>query len=524
MYPACRSLLVFVLSAVFLYPCSSQSVEPNPSRPIRVEIPAKSTDETYKVVPCGATGMVLFFKSLENVGDSATKWYFSFYDKDLHQIWTKSIPVEMKMVCQQCGFENDTISMLFLNTGKEKEGRGKFSIVRLLTETGTFIANRGNLPPDAEDIDFKVVQQNSYICYNQKNEPAHLQVMNLNTGRTGTFPWSRGVTSKVLGFTVDPVNRRVRASLSQLSQAKIKLNNFLVSMDMNGKVLAEIPILPVLPNRHLRRLDFLPADSNNWLIFGSYGATPLKSSSQTKKIEESSGFFSCKLGDGQLSDINFINLLELNCSKELLGERDIMALKKKALRKNRNISEYSLDYPMLLQKVFRHNDQFILIAESYSPQYHSESYTDFDFYGRPYVNTYDVFDGYRYYNGIITAYDKDGKLLWDNVMEIRNLLTYELVPRITAFFTKDDETVLAYLSEGKIASKIIKGNEVIEKLDFSNLEMSNPEDKLIAETRSGMIPWYDNYFLCSGYQEIKNINAPANKNRLVFFITKIAFN
>ena len=426
---------------------------------------------------------------------------------------------------QESVFENDTLSMLFVKQGKEKGNHFNFCILRLALKSSNFIGNTGSIPEESEEIEFKLFHQLAFLCYNVRNESAQLQVLQLQTGKSSTFPWSKGTVSQVSGFTVDSSNLRIRAAISHVSSTKSRLANFLMSMDSNGNILAEIPIQPTSPNHYLRGLDFIPVQEESWLVFGPYGTTPLKSNGKNKnKVVESSGFFSCKLNNGQPFDINFVNFLELNNSKDLLGERDIMALKKKALKKNRNLSEYSLDYPLLLHKVFRHNDQFILLAETFSPQYHSESCTEFDFYGRPYVNTYDVFDGYRYNNGIITAFDKEGKLIWDNTMEIRNLLTYELTPKITVFFTPNDEAVLAYLSEGKIASKIIKGNALIEKLDFSVLEMSNPEDKMLIETKSGMIPWYNQFFLCFGYQEIKNIKYSENRKRLVFYFTKIAFN
>ena len=521
-----RILLVFLFSLLL---CSSSRGQlsneiSSADRPIRIEIPAKTSDETYRVIPCGRTGMVLFFKSIENIGDSMSKWYFSLYNQNLNQSWVKSIPVGNNMMYQESFFENDTLSMLFVKQGKEKGNRSNFSILRLALKSSNFIGNTGSIPEESEDIELKLFHQVAFLCYNLKNESAQLQILQLQTGKSNTFPWSKGTVSRVSEFTVDTLSLRIRTSLSHTSTYKARPENFLVSMDTNGKILTEIPIEPTSTNRYLRGLDFIPVQEENWLVFGSYGTTPLKSSMKNKKVAESSGFFSCKLNNGQPFDINFVNLLELTNSKDILGERDIIALKKKALKKNRNLSEYSLDYPLLLHKAFRHKDQFILLAETFSPQYHAESYTDFDFYGRPYVNTYDVFDGYRYNNGIITAFDKEGKLIWDNTMEIRNLLTYELTPKITVFFTPNDEVVMAYLSEGKIASKIIKGSGVIEKLDFSILEMSNPEDKMLLETKSGMIPWYDQFFLCYGYQEIKNIKYSENMKRLVFYFTKIAFN
>jgi hypothetical protein len=515
-------LLTCLFSSLFSFgqqPSGGTSAE----KPIRIEIPAKSTDESFRIIPCGKNGLILFFKSLDNLADSATKWYFSRYDSELHQQWVKCIPVGINMVFEKSQVRNDTLSMLFVRYGKEKKPNENFTILTLSLRSNTFTGNSGLLPEELETVDFTVIRQLAFIVYDLKDQPAHLQIMDLQTGKSVTYPWTRSNVSKVTGFSVDTVSWRIRAALSQTSSFKSRMENYLVSMDFNGKILAEILIQPVTPNRYLRGLDFIPVEQEDWLVFGSYGTTPVKTTGKVKKIAESSGFFSCKLNRGLPMDINFTNLLELNNSKELLGEKDIISLKKKALKKSRNISEYSLDYPMLLHPVFRHGDQFILVAETFSPQYHSESFTDYDFYGRPYVNTYDVFDGYRFNNGIIAGFDKDGKRLWDNTMEIRNLLTYELVPKITCFFTPGDEIVLAYLSEGKIASKIIKGNDVVEKLDFSALDMANPEDKLLSESKSGMVSWYDHFFLCYGFQEIKNIRNSENKKRLVFYFTKISF-
>jgi hypothetical protein len=35
--------------------------------------------------------------------------------------------------------------------------------------------------------------------------------------------------------------------------------------------------------------------------------------------------------------------------------------------------------------------------------------------------------------------------------------------------------------------------------------------------------WYDDYFLCSGYQEIRDISKGNNDKRLVFFCNKVRF-
>ena len=71
---------------------------------------------------------------------------------------------------------------------------------------------------------------------------------------------------------------------------------------------------------------------------------------------------------------------------------------------------------------------------------------------------------------IIAGFDKTGNLKWDNSMEIRNLISPDLNPKVNVFCSSSDTMVLCYSSEARIASKIIMENEVVEKLDFSTID------------------------------------------------------
>jgi hypothetical protein len=112
--------------------------------------------------------------------------------------------------------------------------------------------------------------------------------------------------------------------------------------------------------------------------------------------------------------------------------------------------------------------------------------------------------------------------LWDNNIEIRNLVSFELSPKVVSF-SQGKSLVLCYESDGKIGSKIIEENNVVEKLDFSGLDLLNPDDKLLSETKGVLMHWYRNYFLVCGYQDIKNIALETNNKRLVFYFSKLQF-
>jgi hypothetical protein len=297
----------------------------------------------------------------------------------------------------------------------------------------------------------------------------------------------------------------------------------LTVFDLNGKLISEIPVTSPTPEHNLNAIRFIPIDTNEILVAGSYGSPPVqKGSSRNEMPGESTGFFFSRIFNNQQQSIAYYNFLELKNASQLIAEKNVQNLKKKAQKKEKDTDAYSIDLTLLLHPLEKKNDEIIIVAESFFPQYHTENFTDYDFYGRPFTNTYSVFDGYRFTNSIIAGFDKSGKLLWDNAIDIRNLLSFELNPKVTCH-EQGKYVVMAYQGDGKIASKIIQQNEIIEKLDFTPVELQYPNDKLISETKSMMIPWYDNFFLSYGYQEIKNIALERNNKRLVYYFNKIRF-
>jgi hypothetical protein len=491
-------------------------------RLLRVEINAKSDDETYRLIPCGEKGVILFYKSLEIVEQDKVKWYFSFYDKDLQLLWTKSIGLANALEFKKYSFDPDILSLFFRADEKAKESEFNFQIIRLVLENGMFMGNRGKFPENAVVVDFIASKSKAYVGFNVKNEPARIMIMNLQNGNQLISPLRNGTVSTLMQLYLDSAGSKLISSTRKMlvrNQPEFVLSVF----DSSGNLLNETTISSITPEHELNDMRFMLVNPGEIFVVGTYGSPPVqKSSSRNLMPGESTGFFFTRVYDNQLQSIIYYNFLELKNANMLLGEKDIEAIKKKSMKKNKSLNEYSIDLTLLLHPLTIKNNEIILMAESFFPQYHSENFTDYDFYGRPFTNTYSVFDGYRYSKGIIAGFDKTGKLLWDNSTDIRNLLSFELNSKVVRY-DQGNNNVMAYLSEGKIASKIIHNNEVVEKLDFSPIEMEYPNDKLLSETKSRIVHWYGNFFLCYGYQEIKNVSLERNNKRLVFYFNKVRF-
>ncbi|MEI6433276.1 MAG: hypothetical protein WCP32_00425 [Bacteroidota bacterium] len=516
-------LLLFFLNFLVQFTTTAQStfIGDNHDLPLRIEIPARSVNETYRIIPVGKTGLILFYRSNEMADPARSAWYFALYDTNLQQIWVKPIPLPTEhnlLLNNQCG---DTLSLLFVPVGKSRSSDTRIEILRIIPSSGMLLLNAGNTDANSEIVDFGIRNDRAWIGINQNGKVGKILTIHLNDGFARTFPLGVGNVLALMYLKPDSASNTVTAVVSR-QVSKKSAEYFVAGYDTTGKVIREVMIGTQTGDRIFNNVRVVSTETAAKLITGSYGQGVSKSSRKNESGAEATGLFSCNIGEGKQQTINYYNFLEFKNADSFIGEKDILNLKKKALKKNKSLKEYSLDFQIIMQESLTLNNRFIVTTEVYSPQYHSETFTDFDFYGRPYTNSYSVFDGYRFSNAIVSCFDQKGQLVWDNNLELRNLISMELTPNVVVFPTGND-LVLFYLSDGVIASKIIHENTVVEKTDFTPVDLMFPEDKLITETKGKVQKWYGNYFLTSGYQEIKNIARESGNKRLVFYLSKLQF-
>lgn len=518
------AVITFIYILLPAFQGSAQNVYPDPAlnKPLRIEIPATSDKETYRIIPFSSEGFILFYKSTEPAGENKIKWYFMLYDKNLQQSWVKSVPLDAGVDYENCHHGTDTLSLFFQSPEKDRTVSTVFQVLRVVLRKGAFILNNGEMPAQSSMAVFSVVKQTCYAGLDVKNDQAQLMVLDLPTGRQDFITVGGGTQTSFIAIEVDTADLTLSAVIRK-QLTKRFWDNYFVRMNREGAVIGESLVTTLSPERQLAESRIYPLSSGEKMVAGTYVLTSSVTDQQHQKgTSKATGFFAARFTGLTQSDVKYNNFLDLKSADDFLSERDIIALRKKAVKKNRIATEYSTDLNMLVHDIIRFGDQFILLGECYNLQYHTESFTDFDFYGRPYTNSYSVFDGFRFTSAVIAAYDTGGNLLWDNSMEIRNLLSQTLDPNVSMIFSGEN-AVLAYLSEGKIGYKVIQEGTTVEKTDYADLELSLSEDRLVNETKSRMVQWYGNYFLCYGFQEIKNLSVTGNATKLVFFCNKVQF-
>lgn len=519
-----RSILIFLLLTCHYGMIAWSQNSPaghGTDQPLRLEIPARSVNETYRVIPCGTSGLIMFFRSQEDAGDGRTNWYFACYDTNMRQTWIKSVPIIIDLEYRLNHAGTDTLALLFVQNSRSKKSGNFYGILRIVPGNGKLILNTGSLENDMVVRAFGIHADRAWVGVSAKGQSDKLVTINLNSGASRQLPLGAGEQLSLVWMEPDSVQPLLSAIVSR-QVSKKKSEYYFVRYDTNGVIRQEGLIGNQTGEQTLTQARAVTISPGTELLLGSYGLGEESSAQKNRTIEGSAGLFASRITKGTRQAVSYYNFLELQNVGSVVGEDDIMDLKKKALKKKKPLSEYSLDYALLMHDVLHDTDQYIVTADLFSPQYHTESFTDFDFYGRPYTNSYSVFDGYRFFAAVVAGFDPEGKLLWDNNIEIRNLVSQELTPK-TVSFSSGGDLVLCYVSDGKIGSKIIRGNNVVEKLDFAAIDLLYPDDKLLSEYKSTLVHWYGDYFISSGYQEIKNIALENNNKRLVFYFSKLRF-
>lgn len=500
----------------------TESADPALDRPLRMEIPVGSDHETYRVIPCSSDGVLLFYKSIEEAGEGKVKWYFTLYDKNLQPLWTKGVTLGSGMEFREDLRTGDTLALFFHTPVSDKPSAAGFQLLRVALASGTFILNQGEWPADATLAAFRLAGTSCFAALNIKGEQAQLMILDLPTGKLNLVPVTGAVQTNVALLETDPAGSTLTAIVRH-QLAKRYWDHYLVRWNTDGTRLGESLIATLKPERQIAEPEIIHLPEGGLLIAGTYAlTTATPDPGAPKGIPPSAGYFASRFEGMDQKNVRFSNFLDFSTASRFVTEREMMSLRKKAVKKNRPVTEFSTDQNLLLHDIVRWDDQYILMGEFYNLQYHSEAFTDYDFYGRPYSNSYSVFDGYRFTDAVLAAFDTSGKLLWDQCIEIRDLLTQELTHKFSLTFFGQD-AVAAFLSNGKIGYSVFRRGEVIEKPEYTDVEMLVPEDRLVSETRSRLLPWYETYYICCGYQEIRNIANPGNPSRTVYYLSKVKF-
>lgn len=296
--------------------------------------------------------------------------------------------------------------------------------------------------------------------------------------------------------------------------------------DYEGKVVGNKNIVAENNNTFLSARFF--ESQGNKLLVGNYGIGKAPSNG----FHSSQGIYISRL---ETSDTKFYDFSKFSNIFGFLSEKQKSRLEKQVKKKKDKGSEYSFDYRLQVTGLHYLGDQTLLIGEVFQPEFRSRNYSGMYgfspyssmYWGRPLMYNYywlnspfygynfrnpQVFDGFRYLEGVIISLDEAGNLLWDNSFQYKNLKYYDLSAhlRVSDF---QDHTVAMYSSGSKLKiAEVGSKGEIINNREFDSESLDLQFRNKKAEFNN-FEHWYNNVYFNWGVQKSGGDNN--------FFIQKI---
>lgn len=484
------------------------------NRPMRLEFQVSQDERPYLIIPIGSKGILLIYKTLDENTGNKQKWVFSQYDVNFKKGWTQEFVPGTESAFKADLLRNGILSMLFTPT-ERKGNNPQYSLVSIDISKGTLTSQSGVIPEKASFNIMEIQGQSCLMGFTNGSKQAQFLLVDMKSGKTATFLPEENGRSIPKYILADTLKKSYHIIYEWFNEKKSSVYCIL-NYDLNLTLLSKSVIDLKPDNKSLNNLRVIPYDSVTTLLAGTYSASTEKDFDKSRESsEENTGLFTAVMKDTAITGKSYYNFLDFKNFYKRFRANDIIVPKSSDKKEN------STNYHLTLHDPFQINKNYVIIMEAYYPEYHTVTNWVYDYYGHMIPTTTTVFDGYRYNNAFFAGIDSSGKMQWSNSMEINNILTLDLSRKVNVL--RDGENlVLSYSAEGKIASKVISGNEIISGLDYTSVELQSSGDKLISDEDSKMIYWYDNYLVCMGTQEIRN-STKAEPRRTVFYVNKIAF-
>jgi hypothetical protein len=277
-----------------------------------------------------------------------------------------------------------------------------------------------------------------------------------------------------------------------------------------------------------------PASDKN-LLFGRMvkftGDSAVVAGVYGKNQEYSRGIFVASVNPAGEYRVRYYNFADLKNFFKYLKISRQNRIQERIDRKRVKGKKVRFNYRLVVHEFVPYRDHYMLLGEAFYPVYKSNGYVS----SRPntYYSRYSqaanwqrdfTFDGYRYTHAVSLGIARDGRLLWDNTFEIKNVKSFTLDQYVHTL--AGDNLVMLYSFDNKIFTKIIQGTQVLTPKSEEDIKGKFNADRIRKHaTESHHLDyWYGRYLVSYGIQKVQNFETPhVALNRTVFFINKITY-
>jgi hypothetical protein len=477
----------------------------------RFELQAPGDDSSYKILPWAENG-VMIYRRVELAGPEDIL-YFIKLDSGLRTDWGNSISVSKNLSLAYAKCFDSRAHFLF----KPKLGFGDFVLFTMgLDSASSKLYTIKNVIPFSPVL-FEVGKSTIVIAgyYNYRPVAIHFSMI---TGQSKLLPGFFNDPGELNQLTINP-DETIDVVIN-MRDAERKLSLWVISFSSDGNPTKNTIIHPTA-DRNLLYGRMVKFKGDSAVIAGVYG----------KNQEYSRGIFVASVNQFGEYSARYYNFADLKNFFKYLKVSRQNRIQERIERKQIKGKKPRFNYRIAVHEFVPYQDHYLLLGEAFYPVYKSTGYStgrSSFYYGRySATNNWQrdfTFDGYRYTHAIILGIASDGRLIWDNSFELKNLKTYTLDQYVHTLQGKD--LVMLYSFENKIFTKIIEGTQVVTPKSEDAIKSKFAADRVKKNSVGDqqLEYWYGRNLISYGTQHIQNFETPhVALNRKVFFINKVTY-
>lgn len=500
---------------IFLFLLFPFFVNAQLTQPQRYETELSNYDEGYEVMTGGENGVIVYRSKNEYDKKGGQLWEFIMLDTALQVTWEKQLFIEKDLLYKGYDYSLGSFYFLFQQYATSSKD---LKLMQMRASTGdTLRYTIKNLVP-LELKEFEITDGAALLGGYYNNEPLVIH-FGFSDQKTKVLPGIFGTKTELVQLKVDDSSITVLVS----SKTFDKRNTLTIKKySIEGDYESTFTLNPDLDKGLIFGRIANIKDEND-LIAGTYGG---------KRSEYSRGLFLGLVDEEGKQSIEYFNYADFENFFNYMRAKRKERVSNRIDRKKIKGKKVKFNYRLLVHKIIRQEDTYILLGEAFYPKYSSSSYYS---NSNPYIpyggygnNDYTPmnFAGYRYTHAVVAGFDTKGNMLWDNSFEIEDVLSLSLEQFVNASLTEEG-IVLLYLYDNQIRSKIIEGADVVEGKQFDDLKLTFGDDKVSNSSSNkigGLEKWYGNTYVAFGIQKIKNLkDSGVDLNRRVFYVNKVQY-
>ncbi|MCA0363463.1 MAG: hypothetical protein LCH67_05425 [Bacteroidetes bacterium] len=472
-----RKIITAFLFLISAFTSIAQLVE---SKEVEIAM-SNSVYEDLTIVPLDSNGVIIV-KDQQGMFNKKAKLIITKYDKNLVPVWFNNFDPGLFFELEKYYLSTDGFYCLL----KEKNGE-KIKILKIDLDKGDLIFIETELLTNIQ-IEHFVGYKSKVMIGGEYNDRPVVELHRMFDKSAKVLP---GIYNNHLEIQTIETNEPENEFYLMMRETK-KCAFRILSFDLEGKKINEVRLED--KNKKILNANILKINEQNQFMAGSFAEDC---------GDLALGFYYFPIKDPEKRQ--YIKFSEFENFYTYLPEKRQEKLKKRKELKAKKGKEFKIKYKLNLQQPFIFENEVMLLAEVYFPEYKSNTYISSR---TPSINTYDngitrrEATNFRYTHAIMMSFDFEGKKTWDYSIDLKNLASESLLDKVQANHV-GNKVLVAYPKEETIQLKWIKKGHKAETLAPLDLKKTNASK--LSEISVEMISWFPQTFLVFGYKKTNTL-------------------